>query len=348
MVVFGVEMTLVDGGMIMKIRLLIATGDKSYAEQLSKILAEKYAETFDISVCSSLQRLPALLSDNNYDVALLESGFENAADLSSISLPLMLMEETGVAGESGLKYVRKYQRISSIAGNVMEYYAETGKSTSLPGAERAHITAVWSPAGGVGKTVTALALAANRAQRGKQATYLNMESFSSTSVYFAENGRSISKVFEKLDTNLDMLLTGIRQQDAVSGVSYFCSPENYDDMNILEADDIETLVNACASVTDELVADLPSQCDGRVQRVLDIADTVLLVCDASSTSQVKLKQFVNQHNVFERIKNKTVLVNNKSAANESDSFAKSIRLPSVQTADAAAVFKALSGADFVW
>ena len=333
----------------MKIKLLIATADSDYAEHLSNVLTEKYSETFEVSVCSSSERLRGLLASGRHDAALLEQSITFAVNLDSILLPLMLIDESEIVSESGLKHIRKYQRVSAIVGNVLENYAEVSMGISSYSADKAKITAVWSPSGGSGKTTVALAFAAHKVLSGKQSVYLSLENFSSASAYFQEvTGKSISKVFEKLDSNVQMFLMGIRQQDSGSGISYFCGPENYDDMNILTADDIETLVGACAAGVDELIVDMSSQCDERVKKVFGLADTVLIVCDPSSTSQGKLRQFINQHNVLGQIRDKAVLVNNKGAKKAETYTGKSIQLPLLQSADPISVFKTLSGGNFDW
>ena len=330
----------------MIIKLLIATADSDYAEYLSDNLSEKYADTFNVSVCSSAERLRDLLAVSKFDAALLEPSFVAGENLSSIQLPMLLIDELGDSGDSMLRGIRKYQRISNISGYVLEYYAEAGKGRSGLNADKANITAVWSPAGGVGKTTVALAYASNRILSGKQSTYLNLENFSSTSAYFQESGRSISKVFEKLDTNVQMFLAGICQHDSGTGITYFCEPENYDDINILTADDAQTLIDACATGTDEVVIDLSSQCDERTQRIFDMADIVLIVCDPSSASQVKLRQFENQHNVFEQVQEKAIIVNNKGAKPAQTAINRSVQLPFVQSPDPISIYKTLSSASF--
>jgi len=337
----------------MKIKLLIATADGDYAEHLSNILSEKYTDTFEVSVFSSAERLPDLLAANRYEVALLEPGFVPAAgpNLKSVQLPLMLIDESGIAADAGgAEKIRKYQRISSIAGSILENYAEISSGMTGFARNRGRITAIWSPSGGSGKTSVALAFAANRVLAGKQAAYLNLENFSSIPAYFQEAGRSISKVFEKLDTdaNVGMLLTGIRQQDSGSGILYFCGPENYDDMNILTEEDIEKLINACAAETEELAVDLSSACDARIQKILKIADAVLLVCDQSAASQIKLRQFTSQHNIFGQIQSKTILVYNKGAKIPAadTGISRTVHLPLVQLGDPVSVFKTLSSANF--
>jgi len=332
----------------MKIGLLIATTDKDYADRLTGTISKRYADTLEISVCSSEERLSDLTAANRYDAALLEPGFVSAVKPGSVQVQFLLSDGSGSGVEGGeLRALRKYQRVSSMVGQILEGCAEINKSAVLS-ANRAQITAVWSPAGGVGKTTVALAYAANRATGGRMVVYLSLESFSSTPVYFPETGRSISKAFEKLESNLQIFLLGIRQQDSGSGILYFCSPENYDDINILTAADVEKLITGCAAEIDELVIDLSSQVDLRTQKAFGMADKVLLITDPSMASQTKIKQFICQHNVFGQIQPKTILVNNKGANLSEERINKTVMLPMVQTNDPISVFKTLSGSRADW
>jgi len=329
----------------MKIKLLIATADKDYADHLSNVLSEKHSDTFEVNVCSSAERLKESLISNKYDTVLLEPGFAAEIDLNSAPLPLILWDGSGGAFDNieNYKKVPKYQRVSAIAATVLESYADISAGESDYGTGKTQITAVWSPCGGTGKTTVSLAYAAHSITCGKQAVYLNLENFSSTAVYFPQNGKSISTVFEKLDSNVHMLLLSLRQRDNDSGIHYFCEPENYDDINILTGNDVETLVRACAKEIDELVIDLPSQCDERVEKVFELADVVFVVCDSSVTSQIKLRQFINQHDISHRIYKKIVLINNKGAVETETGIDKTIWLPLIQSADPISVYKMLSG-----
>jgi hypothetical protein len=337
--------------LLMMIKLLIATADADYAEHLSNTLSERHGDSFEVSVCTSADRLRDVLAANRFDAALLGPGFAGQIQAGAVRLAMLLVGDPGeddiaAEGAAGFKKLAKYQRISSLAGKVMEYYAEVSVGMGGFGARRARVTAVWSPAGGTGKTTVALSFAASQVSAGRQAVYLNLENFSSTPVYFAEAGASISKLFEKMDTNVGMFQKGIRQLDSGSGIAYFCGAENYDDMNILSPADVEKLVNACAEDVDDLVIDLSSQCDERCQRLLCSVDTVLLVCDASAASQTKLAQFIRQHNVFGQIQKRAVLVKNKGARFDEPELGRSMQLPLVPAADPGAVFKTLSGSRF--
>ena len=335
----------------MKTQLLVATIDSDYAEHLSNILSEYHSDVIDVSVCGTPEYLKEQLLTRKYDIALLDAAMIEEGSLASIRLPLALWSENEHSSEipDGIKRIRKYRRISSMVGEVLELYAKGLKSVSGAGSKRARVTAVWSPMGGVVKTTAALAYAERKTSEGKQALYLDLQPFSSVSAYFADSGRSISSVFEMIETeegDVGMLIRSIWQQDSESGITYFCRPENFDDMNIIAPENISVLVDACSEMTDELVIDLSGSCDERTRTVLDLADKVLLVTDSSLIAQIKFSQFVSQNNVFERIKEKTILVANKGAAFSKSLVDAVVHLPLVQSTDSATVFKTLSTISF--
>lgn len=335
---------------MMKIKLLIGTSDTDYMEHLSNVLSEKYADTFEVSACSSVELLEGLLADKKIDVLLIEPGFMPCIDPDLARLILVLLDNSIIATDNyeDFKKIYKYKRISFMVGEILENYAAISENASGFSIDRAHIVAVWSPRGGAGKTAVSLAYAARKVADGKSAVYLDLENFSSIGTYFPNSGKSISTVFDKLDLNLEVLLKGIRRTDSGSGITYFCGPENFEDLNILTVDEIETLINACAAGTDELVIDLSSQCDQKVQKVFEMADIVLIVCDSSNTSILKLNQFLNQYGVLQIIQTKSVLVNNKGASVTENSINRIVSLPFVKSTDPVSVYKTLSGNKFEW
>lgn len=329
----------------MRIQLLIVDGDQDYAEHLSRILMEKYADVFEVSTCSGVSQAADLLAHRGYDAALLSPSLAAEIDLSGIKLPLLLWDGASSGRMEGLDGVRKYQRISSIAGEVLERCAEIPSIT--PGSGRsAHITVAWSPAGGVGKTTAALAYAAQRVSSGKRTVYLDLEPFSSVPAYFPETGKSISTVFEKLDERAELALEGIRQEDAGSGISFFQRPDNYEDISLLAEEDVVRLANAAAADTDELVIDLGAGFDRKTAALLELADTILLIVDGSRLCRTKWEEFRTQHELYDRFREKTVLTANRGSRYDAALAASLVSLPLVKSEDPVVVYKTLSAGYF--
>ncbi|MCI9331527.1 MAG: hypothetical protein HFG05_05055 [Oscillibacter sp.] len=330
----------------MRIQLLIADSDRDYTEHLSQILVEKYADVFEVSACSGASQLAELLSHHGYDAALLGPSLATEADLSRVQLPLLLWDGTASGHSGGWEVLRKYQRISSIAGEVLERCAEVTSIGSALGGVKAHITAVWSPAGGVGKTTAALAYAAQQVSAGKRAVYLDLEPFSSVPAYFPESGKSISAVFEKLDERAELALQGIRQEDAGSGILFFRRPDNYEDISLLTGEDMVRLVNAAAADVDALVVDLGTGYDQKTAALLALANTVLLVVDGSKLCRTKWEQFQTQHELYGKLREKAVLVANRGSRYDSSLAPSLARLPLVKSEDPVVVYKTLSAGYF--
>lgn len=327
----------------MKTRLLIVSGDKDYVDHLSRVLTEKHESVFEITICTAVERLAELQGGKKFDIALVESSMKVVIPYVRLCFQLW-SEELGVRGLEGVQRIPKYQRVSQIVSQILEGYAAV--STAGPGEVQAKISAVWSPAGGSGKTTVSLAYAAQQVANRKKTTYLSLELFSSQPVYFAGDGKSISSVFAKLDGNVNVLLQSIRQEDSGSGIGYFCKPDNYDDIAVLTDEDALCLINACAAAVDEVVVDLGSVWDEKISAILERADTVFVVVDGSRSGQAKWKQFCEQHNMLERLREKLVLVANRGAQSGGAENIPVIRLPLVRSEDPIVVYKTLSAGYF--
>jgi len=333
----------------MRVKMLIATVDTEYAGLISDYISEHHTDIIEVSVCSTSECLKNTVSKRKYDVALIDTKLIEDTDTSLIHLPMLLWSEhdKSIKTTIELSKIHKHQRISKIAAAVLEEYAKVSGSRFGSDKRSANITAVWSPAGGVGKTTVALAYAASCASEEKEVFYLNLETFSSIPGYFRENNKSISTVFEMLENpegNVKMLIQGTCCRE--SGITYLCSPDNYDDMCILSAGNVKELVTSCAQLTDELVIDLSCLCDFRTRQVFDIADKVLIVTGPTSSSTAKLAQFISQNNVFESIREKAILVANKGAVISENAAGALISLPLVQSNSTEEIYKALSENSF--
>lgn len=327
----------------MKTRLLIVSSDKDYVDHLSRVLTEKHESVFEVTICTATERLAELQGGKKFDIALVESSMKAVIPDARLCFQFW-SEESGVRGLEGVQRIPKYQRVSQIVSQILEGYAEV--STAGTGELQARVTAVWSPAGGSGKTTVSLAYAAQQVANRKKTTYLSLEPFSSQPVYFAGDGKSISSVFAKLDGNVDLFLQSIRQEDRGSGTGYFCRPDNYDDIAVLTDEDALCLIDACAVAADEVVVDLGSVWDEKISAILERADTVFVVVDGSRSGQAKWKQFCEQHNMLERLREKLVLVANRGAQGGGAENIPVIRLPLVRSEDPIVVYKTLSAGYF--
>lgn len=333
----------------MKVRLLIATEDTDYSNYLSEVLRSRYADMVDPYLCSSVERTADALERNHYHVGLFSPSFAYEIGPNETELSLILWDEGSSVDFARDRWetIRKYQRISSLMEDVLERYARIAKGSGGIYENTANITLVWSPAGGTGKTTVALAYAAQCVAREKKTLYLNLEFFSSTAIYFPNDGKSISEALEKISGNRELLLQSIRRQDRGSGIYYFCPPNNYDDINALTEEDMEDLIKAAAQGMDEIVVDLSGICDERYTELMRLAHRVLVVADGSRRSKIKWEQFQNQHSTFELTADKITLVGNMGAKLGSDDKISSVvSLPFINSDNPVSIYKSLSASAF--
>ena len=332
----------------MKIQLLIALEDNDYAEFLSSVLAERYSDTFDVAVCSSLERLRGIALERRYDITLIEPAFAEQVQFNSDGLKLLIWDGTTSipSNLTDMGKLAKYQRISSLVSDLLERYALVSDHAATLGGSRARVTVAWSPIGGCGKTSAALAYATQRVSEGKRVVYLDLQVFAGSTAFFSQSGKSTSTALGHMDGNLPLLLQSILQKDSGSGIGYFGIPENYDDIAILSAQDVRVLVENCATGIDELVVDLSCTFDDKTKLLLDMADVVLMVVGPTAVGQAKWQQFLTQNNIFEMIRSKTVLVANQGAKMGDVNVFATVALPQVQSGDPVVVYKTLSAGYF--
>ncbi len=326
----------------MKIRLIIVTKDKSYAEVFCEGAAAK-RDLFDMGICTNYEKLNEMLYKGKYDVALIEREALAYIQTDLVKLTILLWnQKLGISmREDSIPLIKKYQKVSSILAEVQGHYAQVAPQ-KYSADNNGKIIAVWSPAGGTGKTTIALASALRASLEGKKATYLDLEYFSGTSALLDTNGKSISTVFAHLTGNLAMQMQSIRMEDSNTNISYFCPPSNYDDMNELTEEDMQLLVKAAATGSDSLIVDLPSVCDKKTKAIFDMCDRILLVVDDSMIAIAKMHQFMSQNNVFRTYMSKITVVANKSAKVSYEEEVKVVSLQKMNTGNPVQVYQALS------
>ena len=332
----------------MNIRLMVITPDIDYVECFSDVIEDSYKGVFKMSICSSAEKYQELSEKKKYDIVLVDVSVADDIAFPSARLSALLCDgESGAERGSEYYPIQKYQRISHIVSELLEQYSKVAGGTGSYGKASGQMTAVWSPAGGVGKTTIAMAYAAKRASETNRVIYLDLEHFSSTETYFKDEAKSISALFEGLgNNNMEILIAGLLQKDSGSGILYFGSVTNYDDLNVLTVSDIEEIINGCIAQCNELVIDLPSACDEKVRYILERSDQILGIADDSATGKNKWKQFQTQHSLYGEIVDKMTMIANKGADISRWYEERTVAMPYIKSQDPIVIYKSLAIQDF--
>ncbi len=332
----------------MNIRLVVITSDIDYVECFSDVIEDSYKGVFKMSICSSVEKYQELSEKKSYDIALVDEALTDELAFPAARLCAQLCDgETRAQRGSEYYPIQKYQRISHIVSELLEQYAKVAGGTGSYGKASGQMTALWSPAGGVGKTTIAMAYAAGRASETNRVIYLDLEHFSSTEAYFKDEAKSMSTLFEGLGSNnMEILIAGLLQKDSGSGILYFGPVTNYDDLNVLTVSDIEEIINGCIAQCNELIVDLPSACDEKVRYILERSDRIFGIADDSVTGKNKWEQFQTQHSLYSEIADKLTMVANKGADISKWYQDHVVNIPFIKSQDPVIIYKSLAIRDF--
>jgi MinD-like ATPase involved in chromosome partitioning or flagellar assembly len=328
--------------MYMKLKLLIASTDVEYAQFLAQVLSENHAEKLDVDICSVKvkEQLKGIISAQLYDMAFLDATW--AAEIGSweVRCPFVLVEADS-ALPNGFTAMKKYQRISKIVENALNVYGQrVGSADSCKNT----VTAVYSPAGGVGKTTAALSYASLMVRKlpaGAKVIYLNLETIASTPAFFPSDGKSLSGVLANINSpHLSKLIGNVLVRDEATGLFFFQPPEDFEEMASLNKAGLTAFVSALTDIPGELVIDMPCAYDDLAAWVFSACDKLLLVTDNSDTAGLKVNRLLN-HKPFEKNLPKAIFCANKGAGAHQNKIARSVQLPFVKAENSPQVRRAL-------
>lgn len=330
----------------MRIRVLIVSGDRDYVDHLSAVMSRRDDVEFSVDLASSPEKMKEMLQTPKYDILLVDEAVLGLID-KNFNIALAVLTEGPTQISDSVFNIAKYQRISNICSLLMQILSKSGWKATVKSGD-AHIVAVWSPSGGVGKTTVALAYAVNKSF--KRVSYLSLEDFASTPIYFPLNDKSISRCLLHLGGDFVTNLLSIRQRDGSSGIYYYESAENYEDILLLKPEDMESIVKGTSAEMDYSILDLSSKLDKKTKQILDMADEILIVVDETENSIAKMRAFSSQGSLFAEHASKCILVLNRGARAEDYDFVTGVRtsvsLPFLPNNNAHSLYKQLSSANF--
>lgn len=303
----------------MNIRIAIADQNETYLERLGEGL-QKYKNLSCTRYSDSAAFLRAL-SARKFDVVLFDtsmledSGYQTA-DFSNTALPIVLYHE-----DTDLRFlppdiekIDKYQRISQIYRNLADLYALIGEGRAEAG-NRASLIAVYSPAGGTGKTVVSWKLAQQISAAGGQVLYLNMEEIPSFAAFArpGEQGGLDELYTFALQRSGDIKLKLEACVQEISHGLYTMNPfGNLMDIGGLTESDVEELLEKIVSSGKftHVIVDMSSSLSGKNRQILTKAGFIVLVEKPDRCTQAKMQRLLGQYNLMEDYAYKMVRVQN--------------------------------------
>jgi len=311
---------------MLKLNLLIADPDHAYVERLTTYLNNNDSHRFSISYVTNKESLTTYLNKrgNNLDIALVHPSMSKEISVTHNVTTILLTDGRINILDKDKHVMSKFMRGDLIASQLIEIYTnEHPEHVYLNKANRTTRTiAVYSPLGGVGKSIITAGSSMVAKKMGKEVFYLNLEDGCSTSCFFDGSGfSSVSELIYYLKEKKEQLpvkIEAIAFKDPATGVKSFAPPESLTDIAELTVKEIEELITSIMKSNHELLfVDLSNQYSPQNMKALELADDILLVGTSSSTGKTRMNQFLKHLSVLEQRKgisllNKTHFISNQS------------------------------------
>lgn len=282
----------------MIVKLALLDTNRGYTRRLLDVCREKYADKLEIACFSSRELLKESMERESYDVLLVEEALDWGAEDTPAGTAFAWLTGENYSELDGTCAICRYQRVSQLYREILALYVENHQQkigAVRPIGEGARMVAVTSAAGGCGASTVAAALARHLTHRKRRVTYINLEAVGDTGLYFKGEGKeSFSELIYALKSNranLPLRMESILRTDP-SGVRFFAAPGNPLEMNELTEEEMERLLDELGQgeETDAVVFDVPFSMTGVARKVLDRAETILMVSNGSDSAEGKLKR----------------------------------------------------------
>lgn len=316
-----------------RMKIILADPDNIYVDRVADYINTEYSSRIKLVVCTRLSLLEHYLrnSFDDFDFLLVHPDFHTPDNQLYKNIKFIVeltddMNRTLTAENNSRLY--KYQPGDRLVKELLKIYSE--KTEKLPGAggiRNTKVISVFSPAGGVGKTSVALALAASLSQSRMEVLFLGMESFNTVPSVIETSGQEgFTKVLLTLHENPQLIsvrveINKIRDRDNMFHILE--PPDCFFELSELEKEQLALFLTKIkqACKYDVVVIDTDSSLSNNLITLLNNSDRTVMVGTPEEMCRYKIEAFVNRFRMLEdvgneSILNKTVLMMNKVQGNE--------------------------------
>ncbi len=290
----------------MAISIILADTDEDYMRRLESYILSKGDDMYEIIKYTDKAKLKSAVDEGKYDILLFSPDmYDKGLNCKKVKVAIAIYDEDDLIFETFKRSINKYTKITSMLEYITFQYEEAERNKPI-------IYGVYSPAGGVGKTTVALAVALASTKIGRKVFYLNTEDLDSTPLFFdpaAKDDLQQEVNFEDIERL--GTLHAFLQTDSKTGIMFF---NNLQELNAhaMTHGELSHLVQTI--IDDEIasivVIDLNTSLDNFNHNVFEIVDQLILVA-GTGQSNYKLNRFLTYNDVIDPIKHKLKLVINQ-------------------------------------
>lgn len=294
-----------------KIHLVLIDREKDYLDAVTNYILTNQSKRFRVSSFSKISYFNNFVNQTGekIDVLLIdENMYDESFNTKGIEEIILLHAGMTNQNNENLHMVYRYKSGKEIIKSIIQVLSENKDNYANIGlySTNTKVVAVYSPAGGVGKTSISLVSSTLCSNRGDEVLYLNFESFQSTPLFFkcneSENLSEVLYHIKNKSKNLSLKIEGIISTDPLSKVNYISPPESIIDINECTQQEVNILIDAVNHLNkyDYVFVDMYSDLDMKNISILSKSDQILLIITPDVLSILKAKQFLKDIEILSK------------------------------------------------
>lgn len=320
-----------EDGHMSKLHLVIADKDEAYVEGIVNYIVNNYGKRFKVNSFTKEEYLLNYFSENKKHIDILlicPEWYKKSIHMDRVVIPIILSGGILTDKIKDCEVINKYQRGDRLVSSIINCFVEASPNRYYvtDSNKKTKIIAVYSPAGGVGKTSVAVGTSMKYAEKGSLIFYLNLEDIQSTAHFFnCDDSKNLSHILyhiKERKKNIALKIEGIRSIDSEYKIHYFLPPDSVFDLNETSSDEIEYLIEQLRiwDNYDVVFVDMSTNMDEKNISILKASDQILLVFSQEELSRVKVDSFIEELNILSKRNNldlidKLTIVENKYMPN---------------------------------
>lgn len=276
-------------------RLWIADSQKSYAKAFMEYVNLKKSHLFQVRMCTEREQLLKAFAEEEIEILLITAEwYEVCKDLIRKECVIFLSEGSLPAKLRIYPAVYKYQSVENVLREVMYYYSEQGDEEAyFTGVHRDNrVIGVYSPVGGIGKTIFALTLGQILAEH-ENVLYLNLEECSGFTEFFGESQWNLSDLIYFLRQGKTPFLYRLNSMvQKLNRLDFIPPCDSYTDLRQITVDEWQRLLQLirAQSAYDSVILDFGNLM-GHETELLIQCDGIYVPARQDAISQAKLSQW---------------------------------------------------------
>lgn len=304
-----------------KRQMILADSDSAYLERLANYFMEK-APQLELNIFTDKQLLKKYLENAKDDILVADETFIDPDIRISSSISTCLALSASMNPVPGFICIRKYQKTETLLNEILLRYAEeTDSADLLQGSSHTKTAVFYSPAGGTGKTVLALGMAAAASAAGLKALYLNLEEIDSVKDVLGETPGNLSDVFLALKTkgmNAGIKLASCVGKETSGGFYYLSGVDSISEYEEISGKDLSGLLEILRSQAeyDMVIVDISSGFHEKTVKIMEVSDVIFVPVTPEETAKNKMIRFLLEaelHEIYHRSFQKMCLIANQTS-----------------------------------